>query len=195
MPSIATLRTPRLDLRLWRDEDIPLFAAMNADPKVMEFFPRLLNAAETEARVASIHEHFANHRFGLWAVEVRGVADFIGFVGLAIPSYKTHFTPCVEIAWRLAHDHWGRGYATEAAQVALDFGFQRLGLPEIVSFTVPANCRSRAVMERIGMTRSAEDDFEHPIIPEGHLLRRHVFYRAKRPVRLDNHVLKSADKG
>jgi RimJ/RimL family protein N-acetyltransferase len=102
-------------------------------------------------------------------------------VGLTVPDFKAHFTPCVEIGWRLAHEHWGRGYATEAALAALDFGFQRLGLAEIVSFTVPANRRSRGVMERIGMTRTPADDFDHPYLPDGHPLRRHVLYRATRP--------------
>ena len=134
--------------------------------------------------VARIRAHFARHGFGFWAVEVPGVAEFIGLVGLAVPRFEAHFTPCVEIGWRLARAHWGRGYATEAARAALDFGFRDLNLDEIVAFTVPTNRRSRAVMERIGMTRSAADDFDHPAIPEGHPLRRHVLYRARRPDRV-----------
>ena len=128
-----------------------------------------------------IREHFDRHGYGLWAVEVPGVADFIGFVGLAVPRFESHFTPCVEIGWRLAREHWGRGYATEAAHAALEFGFLDLALNEIVSFTATTNRRSRAVMERIGMTRSPDDDFDHPSLPEGHPLRRHVLYRAGRP--------------
>jgi RimJ/RimL family protein N-acetyltransferase len=171
------LSTPRLRLRLWRDEDLPVFAALNASPEVMEFFPKPLDRAESDELADRIRGHFARHGFGLWAVELPGIADFIGFVGLAVPTFEAHFTPCVEIGWRLAQEHWGQGYATEAARAALDFGFQNLGLAEIVSFTVPANQRSRAVMERIGLRRSPADDFDHPRVPENHPLRRHVLYR------------------
>jgi RimJ/RimL family protein N-acetyltransferase len=173
-----TIRTPRLHLRRWRDEDLPAFAAINADPRVMEFFPKLLDRAESDALTARIRDAFARRGFGLWAVEVPGVADFIGFVGLTVPHFEAHFTPCVEIGWRLARAHWGHGYASEAARAALDVGFRYLGLGEIVSFTTEANRRSRAVMERIGMTRSPADDFDHPALSEGHPLRRHVLYRA-----------------
>ena len=176
--------TPRLHLRLWRDEDLPLFAAMNADPRVMEFFPKPLDRAESDALATRIRHGFVRRGFGFWAVEVPGVADFIGFVGLSVPSFETHFTPCVEIGWRLAREHWGRGYATEAARAVLEFGFQQRALEEIVSFTVPANLRSRSVMERIGMTHSPSDDFDHPALPEGHPLRRHVLYRLTRSARL-----------
>lgn len=175
-----TLHTPRLHLRPWRDEDLTAFAALNADPMVMEFLPQLLDRAQSDARADQIRVHFDRHGFGLWAVEVTGVADFIGFVGLSIPEFEAHFTPCVEVGWRLAREHWGKGYATEAAFAALEFGFRQLGLEQIVSFTVPANRRSRAVMQRIGMTRDPADDFEHPSLPEGHPLRGHVLYRAMR---------------
>ncbi len=171
------ITTPRLLLRPWRDADLPLFAQMNADPRVMEFFPGLLTRAESDARVTKYREHVARHGFGWWAVEVVGVADFIGFVGLSIPSFESHFTPCVEIGWRLAYDHWGHGYATEAAMAAMDYAFQRLRRDEIVSFTVPANFRSRKVMERLGMSHSPAEDFDHPSIAAGHTLRRHVLYR------------------
>jgi RimJ/RimL family protein N-acetyltransferase len=180
MTSPPTIHTHRLHLRLWRDEDLPAFAAMNADPRVMEFFPKPLDRAESDALAARIRDLLAQRGFGLWAVEVPGVADFIGFVGLTVPKFEAHFTPCVEIGWRLAHEHWGRGYATEAARAALDFGFGHLALEEIVSLTTTVNQRSRAVMERIGMTRTPADDFDHPALPEGHPLRRHVLYRASR---------------
>jgi len=176
-----TLRTPRLCLRPWRDADLAPFAAINADPRVMEFFPRPLDRAESDAMAARIRDDIAARGYGYWAVDVPGVSDFIGFVGLSVPRFEAHFTPCVEIGWRLAAEHWGRGYATEAARVALAFGFGELALDEIVSFTVPANLRSRAVMERVGMTRSPADDFDHPALPDRHPLRRHVFYRAGRP--------------
>jgi RimJ/RimL family protein N-acetyltransferase len=181
MTNLSTILTPRLLLRLWRDEDLPAFAAMNGDPKVMEHFPKPLDRTESDAAAARIREHFVLRGFGFWAVEVPGVADFIGFVGLSVPTFETHFTPCVEIGWRLAFEHWGHGYATEAARVSLDFGFRHLALDEIVSFTVPANLRSRRVMEKIGMTHSPADDFDHPALPEGHPIRRHVLYRASRP--------------
>jgi RimJ/RimL family protein N-acetyltransferase len=175
-----TIHTLRLDLRPWRDEDLPAFAALNADPRVMEFLPRPLDRAESDARAARIRDHFERRGFGLWAVEVPRVIEFIGFVGLSVPDFEASFTPCVEVGWRLAHEHWGQGYATEAARAALDFGFRRLALDEIVSFTVPTNRRSRGVMERIGMTRTPADDFDHPALPAGHPLRRHVLYRAIR---------------
>src|SRR5262249_32174896 len=147
------LRTDRLLLRPWRDSDVESFAALNADPRVMEHFPALLSSAESAASAARIRAHLEEHGFGLWAVEVVGVTSFAGFVGLAVPRFEAAFTPCVEIGWRLAFAHWGQGYATEAARAAVAFGFERLGLAEIVSFTVPGNVRSRRVMERLGMAR------------------------------------------
>lgn len=174
------LRGKRLLLRPWVDADVEPFAAMNADARVMEHMPSVLSRTESAALVARIRAHFDAHGFGLWAVEVPGVAPFIGFVGLTLPSFEAHFTPCVEIGWRLAAAHWGRGYATEGARVALTFAFTELKLNEVVSFTVPANVRSRRVMEKVGMRRSPSEDFEHPRLPEGHPLRRHVLYRLPR---------------
>jgi RimJ/RimL family protein N-acetyltransferase len=124
-------------------------------------------------------EHWQKHGFGQWVVEIPGAADVIGVVGLSTVSYTAHFTPAVEVAWRLARGYWGRGYATEAAHAALDYGFDKLGLAEIVAVTVPANFRSRRVMERLGMSRAPEDDFDHPNVPEGPL-KRHVLYRLRR---------------
>lgn len=178
---MITLATARLRLRPWRPEDLPPFAAMNADPRVMEHFPKILTSEESNRQAAGISDHMQKHGFGLWAVEAVDVADFVGFVGLSIPGFQAHFTPCVEVGWRLAFEHWGHGYATEAARAAVDCGFRRFGLEEIVSFTVPANWRSRGVMERLGMTRSAADDFDHPRLLPGHPLRPHVLYRLKRP--------------
>ena len=175
------LRTPRLLLRRWRLEDRELFAAMNADPRVMEHFPATLSRQESDARVDRIEAHFEKHGFGLWAVEIPGVAPFAGFIGVSIPGFEAHFTPCIEVGWRLALEHWNRGYATEGARAALSFGFESLQTEEIVSFTVPANLRSRRVMEKLGMTRSPNDDFDHPLLPESHPLRRHVLYRLSRP--------------
>jgi RimJ/RimL family protein N-acetyltransferase len=174
------LTTKRLRLRLWRDDDLPDFAALNSDSRVMQYLPELLDRAQSDALAKRIRENFDRNGFGLWAVEVIGVADFIGFTGLSVPRFETHFTPCVEVGWRLAYHFWGHGYATEAAYAACDYGFSQLGLKEIVSFTVPANWRSRKVMERLGMTHSPSDNFEHPLLPEGHPLRYHVLYRLAR---------------
>jgi ribosomal-protein-alanine N-acetyltransferase len=150
---------------------------MNADPRVMEFFPHTYDAAESVEGLARIRAHFAAHGFGLWAVEVKGGPPFVGMIGLAVPSFQAPFTPCVEVGWRLLPAHWGRGYATEGARGALAFGFGTLGLHEIVSFTTAKNLRSRQVMERLGMSYTPDDDFLHPSLPEGHLLRPHVLYR------------------
>ena len=173
------LQTPRLLLRPWRESDLLPFAEMNADPRVMEYFPNRLSRSESDALVAHIQAHFQQHGFGLWALEVVGRAPFIGFTGLSIPKFQAHFTPCVEIGWRLSAEYWGHGYATEAARAVLDFGFHQLGLKEIVSFTVPANQRSRRVMERLSFTHIPEDDFEHPSLPAGHPFKRHVLYRLR----------------
>ena len=174
------IRTERLLLRQWVAADRAPFAAMNADPEVAAYLPGTIARAESDAFADRIEAHFHSHGYGLWAVEAPGVTPFAGFVGLLIPRFEARFTPCVEIGWRLAHAYWGQGYATEAAGAALDFGFRQLGLEEIVSFTVPDNARSRAVMERIGMTRDPDGDFDHPRLPEGHRLRKHVLYRIRR---------------
>lgn len=181
MDAPTALTTPRgLILRRWRDDDLPAFADLNADPRVMQFMPKVLSRGESDFLVERIRARFAERGLGLWAVEAPGVAPFIGFVGLWVPSFEAPFTPCVEIGWRLAFEDWGHGYATEAARAALDDGFTRLGLEEVVSFTTTANVRSRRVMERLGMTRSPADDFDHPQLPEGHPLRRHVLHRIRR---------------
>ncbi len=174
------IRTDRLILRRWRDDDLEPFARLNADPEVMEYLPGALDRAASDALVARIRTHFDQHGFGLWAVDVPGVASFVGYAGLAVPRFTVAFTPCVEVGWRLAREHWGHGYATEAARAALEFGFTTGGLDEIVSFTVPANVRSTAVMDRLGMTHDPADDFDHPLLPDGHPLKRHVLYRLSR---------------
>jgi ribosomal-protein-alanine N-acetyltransferase len=171
------LRTERLLLRRWRPEDRKEFAEMNADPAVMEYFPAPMSRAESDAMVDRIEAAFAWQGYGLWALEVCDTGAFIGFTGLQPPAFEAHFTPCVEVGWRLARPAWGQGYATEAAQAALRFGFVEAGLPEVVSFTTAGNLRSRAVMRRLGMTRNAAEDFDHPRLPPEHPLRRHVLYR------------------
>jgi len=179
MPSPGVeIATPRLRLRRWLAEDLEPFAALNADSQVMEHFPFPLSCEETAGLIARIEKHFETYGYGPWAVEVPGQAPFIGFIGLSVPAFETSFTPCVEIGWRLARPWWGHGFATEGARAALAQGFEGLGLPEIVSFTVPGNVRSRRVMEKLGF-RYAED-FDHPRIEPGHPLRRHVLYRLSR---------------
>jgi RimJ/RimL family protein N-acetyltransferase len=167
----------RVLLRRWRDEDQAPFAAMNDDARVMEFLPHRLSRDDSDALADRIQKLFRERGFGLWAVEVPGVAPFIGFAGLSIPRFTAHFTPCVEIGWRLAFEYWGYGYATEAAHLVLACGFGRFALPAVVSFTAIRNHRSRALMERLKMRRDPAEDFDHPLLPEGHACRRHVLYR------------------
>ena len=169
--------TPRLLLRRFRDADREPFAQLNADPEVMTYLPGVLTRPESDALVDRIDAHFAAHGFGVWAVEVKGGEPFVGFVGLFRVGFDAHFTPAVEIAWRLSRAAWGHGYAIEGAREACRQGFTELGLREIVSFTVPLNVRSRAVMTRLGMTHDPSEDFDHPKLAEGDPLRRHVLYR------------------
>jgi RimJ/RimL family protein N-acetyltransferase len=175
--SAPVIRTERLLLRQWRAEDREPFAALNADARVMEFMPALLPRPQSDALARASEAHFATHGFGPWAVEVPGVAPFIGFVGLVVPAFEAHFTPAIEIGWRLAAEHWGQGYATEAALASARHAFAAVGADGLVSFTTPQNLRSRAVMRRIGMTHDPGDDFDHPRLAPGHRLRRHVLYR------------------
>lgn len=176
---MVELRTERLLLRGWRDSDLDPFAALNADAETMRFFPAPLTRKESDALAERWRSGLEAEGWGLWAVEAPGTADFVGCVGLARPSFEAHFTPAVEVGWRLARSHWGKGYATEAARAALAHGFGALGLEEIVSFTSRRNEPSIRVMERIGMTRDPADDFDHPRLPAGHPLRPHVLYRAR----------------
>lgn len=171
--------TQRLRLRQWTHADLEPLAALNADPEVMAHFPAPLSRAESEAMLDRLHAHLAEHGWGLWALELRDTGHFIGVTGLATPHFEAHFTPAVEVGWRLARASWGRGYATEAARAAVAYGFTELGLREIVSFTTVSNQASRAVMERLGMTHDPSDDFDHPRLPHNHPLRRHVLYRLR----------------
>jgi RimJ/RimL family protein N-acetyltransferase len=179
MTAATPITTARLLLRPFAAADRPAFARLNADPRVMEHFPSPLTAAESDALAARIEAHFAAHGFGLYAVEVPGVCAFGGFIGLAHTTFAAPFTPCVEVGWRLAYDLWGRGYAVEGARAACAFGFATLALPELVSFTAVGNLRSRKVMERLGMRRDPAGAFDHPRVPDGHRLRRHVLYRLR----------------
>jgi RimJ/RimL family protein N-acetyltransferase len=169
------LRTPRLLLREWRDEDLAPFAAMSADPTVLRFLPQ----ADPEW-VMRQRAHFAEHGFGNFVVELPGEVSFIGVVGLNWVRWELPFTPAVEAAWRLMPAYWGQGYAVEAARAAIDDGFGRIGLAEIVAYTVPANRASWQVMQRLGMTRDPAENFDHPRFPAGHHMCRHVLYRLRR---------------
>ncbi|HEV2285364.1 MAG TPA: GNAT family N-acetyltransferase [Steroidobacteraceae bacterium] len=175
-----TLTTARLTLRQWLSRDLEPFAALNADPAVMEFMPALLSREQSAQFIARATADLERRGFGLWAVEERASGALVGCVGLNVPSFEAPFTPCVEILWRLAAHSWGRGFATEAARACLELGFGTLGLAEVVAFTVPRNTRSRAVMERLGMRRDAHGDFAHPRLPPQHPLAHHVLYRLPR---------------
>jgi RimJ/RimL family protein N-acetyltransferase len=186
LPVLPRLHTPRLQLREWQDQDRDAFAAMNQDPQVMEHFPGPMPRAASNAFVDRLEEIHASRGYTLWVVEVisspRGSTSFAGFTGLMPPSFDppfAHANPCVEVGWRLWPQWWGLGIATEAARASIDYGFAEVGLPEIVSFTVTANTRSRAVMERLGMNRVGE--FDHPRAQPGDHWRRHVLYRIRPP--------------
>lgn len=169
------LETPRLILRRWKSSDLDPFSRMNANPQVMRFFPKLLNKSETEKLVSRIQDHWNRYGFGLFAVEEKSGGNFIGFTGQMYTDFPSHFTPAVEIGWRLDHRYWGKGYAKEAALECLGFSFRELKIPEIVSFTSRINHPSRGVMRGIGLVYSGE--FEHPRVPIGHRLRTHVLFR------------------
>jgi RimJ/RimL family protein N-acetyltransferase len=171
--------TPRLVLRQWRDADRDDYAALNADPEVMRYFPALQSREQSDRSIDLWSQELAQRGWSNWAVALRESDAFVGFVGLTVPRRALPFMPCVEIGWRLARAHWKQGYATEAARAVLRVGFERAGLAEIVSFTALTNRPSRAVMERIGMVDTHED-FDHPALPEGHELRRHCLYRITR---------------
>lgn len=182
---INFIKTDRIILRSWKNSDLDLFAKLNADPEVMSYFPSPLSKEESDKLALLISQEIENHAMGLWALEIPGVSEFAGFVGIRHIPYKTPFTPAVEIGWRLAQEFWGQGYATEGAIEALKYGFDKMSLPEIVAFTYEGNMPSRRVMEKIKMTYDPEDDFDHPNLPKGHPLRKHVLYR------MNNHYLHS----
>lgn len=168
-----------LILRQWQDSDLDRFAEMNADPEVMRYFPAVATREESAAALERLRRTIDERGWGFWAVEVDRV--FAGFTGLNIPNFQAPFTPCTEIGWRFRREFWGRGLAQRAAREALRFGFETLKLAEIVSFTAEINTPSRRLMERLHFVRDEDGDFDHPAIPEGHELRRHVLYRLKNP--------------
>lgn len=171
MTPVATLRTDRLVLRRWSDADREAFHALNVDPLVMESIGPVMNRADSDGFMDRIEQRFDEHGFGLWCVELGGEA--IGFTGFMAPWFRDG----VEIGWRIRADHWGKGYATEAATECLRHGFDDLGFPEVISFTAAINVRSRRVMEKLGLEYDPTEDFDHPSVPEGSPLRKHVLYR------------------
>ncbi len=173
------IKTERLTLRQWREEDFQPFYDINSDKTTMQYFPMLLSRAESDEIAEKCHALIAQRGWGFWAVSLKESDDFMGFVGLHIPSIKLPFSPCVEIGWRLNKHYWGKGYATEAALASLGFAFEELKLDEVVSFTAVVNAPSRAVMERIGMINTG-NNFMHPSVPPGHELAEHVLYKINR---------------
>lgn len=173
--TLIQLETDRLLLRQWREGDKKPFSALNADARVMAYFPSTLTKSESDSVAERCKLLIADRGWGFWAAELKESQRFIGFVGLHVSTDDLPFSPCVEIGWRLAYDHWGQGYATEAALAALDVGFRQLQLDEIVSFTALRNLKSQAVMKRIGMTMTGT--FEHPALPKESPLRLHCLYR------------------
>jgi RimJ/RimL family protein N-acetyltransferase len=182
-PPLIEFDTERLRLRQWRESDLAPFFALACDPQVMEFLLPLPTRADSDALAARAKARIAENGWGLWAVEEKASGEFIGFTGLNVPAAVLPFSPCVEIGWRFARHAWGRGLASEAARGALQVGFERLALGEIVAFTGVGNLRSAAVMARIGMTEDLAGAFDHPLVPEGHPLRAHRLYRIGRPGR------------
>ncbi len=179
MVALIEFSTERLNLRQWRSSDREPFAQLNADPRVMEYFPKLLDRATSDALADRIEAKIRDRGWGFWAAEIQATQEFIGFVGLNIPAVELPFSPCVEVGWRLAFPYWGKGYATEAAKGALQIAFEVLKLDEIVSFTALQNWRSQAVMERLRM-RQMPETFLHPSLPENHPLAEHVLYKLSR---------------
>ena len=176
MTAKPAVETARLWLRPWIDSDLAPFAAMGKDPRVMAHFPALMDEQQSKATAIRIMNHIGEHGFGFWAVERRSDRQFLGFCGLKIVGFPCPIEGEIEIGWRLAHKYWGQGYALEAAQASLDHGLGPLGLPRITSFTVARNTRSWGLMERLGMARREDLDFDHPDLPPGHPLRPHIVY-------------------
>ena len=180
------LETERLILRRWKEADIEPFFKITSDPEVRRYYPNVLTINETKSLVTRIESHFVKESFGLWALELKSTGEFIGYTGLSKPTFEAHFMPCVEIGWQIARRYWGQGYAPEAANKALEDGFVRIGLDEIVSFTTVSNDKSIRVMEKLGMHRNPKDDYLHPFLPEGHPLKPHVLFRLKKTEWLQN---------
>lgn len=177
---MVVIKTKRLLLRTWEEGDLAPMIAINQDPKVMEHFPALLSPGETKQLIDKINNHYGENGYTLYAVELKNAEEMIGFLGLLNVGFEAHFTPAVEIGWRLAYAHWSKGYASEAARAVLDYAFAELKLKEVVSFTAACNERSIKLMERIGLKRQMNGDFSHTKLPKDHRLSRHVLYRLSR---------------
>lgn len=178
VPPIPRLWTPRLLLREFQPADREPFARLNADSRVAATLSRALTREESDAFADAVDRHWREDGFGLFALERLDTGGFIGFTGLAVPSWAP--VAGVEIGWRLAPEAWGYGFATEAARAVLPFAFETLGLPDLISLTAASNVRSRAVMARIGMTHDPSSDFAHPRLAADHPLSPHVTYRLSR---------------
>jgi RimJ/RimL family protein N-acetyltransferase len=181
VPSVPTIETPRLTLRGWQDADVESWVRMNAHPRVTEFLGQSFTREAAASRAALIRAELERNGYGWWVAEIKDGRRFAGAIVLREVPFEARFTPAREIGWRLAFEHWGHGYATEAAAAALDFAFRCLGWREVVAFTAAVNLRSQRVMERLGMTRDPADDFEHPAFAPGHRLCHHLLYRARSP--------------
>ncbi len=179
MADLIELHSARLQLRTWRAADLEPFAALCADPQVMRYFPAPYSREDVAAMIRRFRGHFAEHGFGVWALQRKDNGAFIGFTGIGHVGFEAPFGPAVEIAWRLARAHWGQGFASEAARAALGCAFERLGLEQVVAFTAVDNLPSQRVMQAIGMQHAPAEDFDHPRLAPGHALRRHVLYRLR----------------
>ena len=177
MSPAPEIRTARVLMRRWHEADREPFSALNADPRVMEYFPAVLTRAQSDRLMARSRLASIDTGTGCGRSSWNETGEFVGFTGIALVSIEAHFAPAVEVAWRLARFAWGHGYATEAGRAALAFGFEQAGLGEIVAYTSASNLRSRAVMERLGMNHDASEDFDHPTLEQGHRLQRHVLHR------------------
>lgn len=181
METKVYLETERLIMRSWSKDDLLLFAKLNSNPKVMAHFPKTLTLEETEKMINVLEERFKKDGFSVFATELKATKEFIGFIGLNSPAYSTPFSPCVEIGWRIDEEFWNKGFATEGALACLKWGFETLGLKEIVSFTATSNKTSERIMQKIGMIRDMAGDFDHPSLTPDHPLSRHVLYRISNP--------------
>lgn len=185
---MAILETKRLILRAWQKSDVESMFTINQDPKVMEYYPSLQDKAQTQRFIERINQHQNKHGFSLYVVELKSTGEMIGYVGLLRPDFEAHFTPTVEIGWRLASQFWGQGYATEAAKAVLHYAFTQINLTEIVSFTTKDNLKSRRVMQKIGLSHDPKDDFDHPNLDKKNPLCRHVLYRITKQEYLANQL-------
>ena len=176
---MIVIETKRLILRTWDNDDINDYYLLNQDPKVVEFLLKMSSIEQAKEFIENMNHQFHIYGYTVFAVEEKESGELIGFTGLNSPIWSTSFTPCVEIGWRLSSKFWGKGYATEAARAVLDYGFKECALDEILAWTVPANIRSISVMKKIGMEHDINGDFNHPEVPEGHKLLKHILYRIK----------------